>query len=526
MQSIRALLSLDSRKFRFILLPFAISLVGFVLVYTSLHWLLILKLSLVEINEKYVDYWIPCALSFIIGILYNKRINLLSFRNETIANFYLFVSMSLFACITIIVQPYLRSETGKILKVRTTRQITLQNTARYYAVDTVVLDKKMVSMSWAISHSGKNNNYTNFHGYFVLPILSSQADTNRRNFIAWYCKEYTGTLIRPLDEDEKFESFKRCIREEFSRDNLYDFKYFTRVGNSDKYNGYLKATDFSAYWIDPGIIIFLEPSNIPFDERNGDRLKWIIVIFVLSIGILYVMVLALPINEHNYKEFLKNKRTKPDMKSIREYIRGFIMFLRYLPGTTGLFALNILVFSLLLLSGGDFSVATLIKWGANYSFLIRQGEYWRLITCMFLHAGVLHLLTNMAALLFVGIILERNIGTFKFLFAYLIAGIMGSLTSIWWNVNVVSVGASGAILGAYGIIVVILIGKKNAGEPDVALLKHLLVLICYCLVMGLFMSRTIDNGAHIGGLITGSLIGLFFIRNTKPYSRNKQRDVD
>jgi hypothetical protein len=298
---------MDNRKIRLIFFPFVIGFIGFVLVYTFLHWLLVLKLSLVEINEKYIDYWIPFVLSFVISIWYNKRVDLLLFKNERIEKFYWFISILLFACLTVVVQPYLRDETGEILKVKTSQQITLQNPAKYYVIDSVVLDKKLSAWSWDITHSGRNNQVTNFHGYCVLPIFNSDPQSTNGNFLVWYCKEYKGSPLGSLDEDEKFVSFQECIRAEFSRDNLYEFRYFTRVGPSDKYTGFLKALEFSPYSYDARKIILLEPSTIPFEVRNGDRLKWIIVIFVLSIGIWYFMVLYLPIDEQHYKNYLNGK---------------------------------------------------------------------------------------------------------------------------------------------------------------------------------------------------------------------------
>ena len=116
--------------------------------------------------------------------------------------------------------------------------------------------------------------------------------------------------------------------------------------------------------------------------------------------------------------------------------------------------LNVLIFLIMGMAGlGFVSVPAqdLLRWGASYGPKIAEGEWWRLLTNTFLHNGVFHLFANMAALLFVGIILEPVLGTTRMTICYLVAGLCASLSGIWWHDAVVSVGASGAIFGLYGI---------------------------------------------------------------------------
>ena len=124
--------------------------------------------------------------------------------------------------------------------------------------------------------------------------------------------------------------------------------------------------------------------------------------------------------------------------------------------------INIVLFILMVISSGDagtiFQPNTdiLLKWGGNFKPYTLGGEWWRLFTCMFEHIGIIHVLMNMYALLYVGIFLEPILGKLKFIIAYVVTGIVASMVSLWWHDNTVSAGASGAIFGMYGVFFALL----------------------------------------------------------------------
>lgn len=174
--------------------------------------------------------------------------------------------------------------------------------------------------------------------------------------------------------------------------------------------------------------------------------------------------------------------------------------------------LNILVFVLMVLSGvSPISPdgPSLIQWGADYTPLTLGGEWWRLLTSTFLHAGVLHLAFNMYAFFFIGLLLERYLGPWLFTMAYLLTGVVASATSVYTHDMVLSVGASGAIFGMYGVFLAMLTTNLIHKEKRGPLLKSIGLFVFYNLVIGLTIGKlgAIDNSAHIGGLICGILIG-------------------
>lgn len=175
---------------------------------------------------------------------------------------------------------------------------------------------------------------------------------------------------------------------------------------------------------------------------------------------------------------------------------------------------NVLIFIMMVATGVDAftpTVESLINWGGNVRGLTLNGELWRLFTCTFLHGGIIHLAFNMYALLQVGFFLETNIGKSRYVVTYVATGILASVTSIMFNENIVSVGASGAIFGLEGLLLALLITRQLNIQPEYRnnLLTSTLVFVGYSLMFG-FSKEGIDNAAHIGGLITGFVIGLIY----------------
>lgn len=177
--------------------------------------------------------------------------------------------------------------------------------------------------------------------------------------------------------------------------------------------------------------------------------------------------------------------------------------------------LNIAVFLIMAVSGVNPvspSSESLIKWGGNIRNLTLDGQYWRLLTSTFLHGGLLHLLFNMYALLNIGAIVEIIFGKHRFFLVYVSSGIIASLLSIVFHDNAVSVGASGAIFGIYGLFLSLLVFKalNIPAEIRKSLISSIMFFIVFNLAFG-FSIKVIDNAAHIGGLVSGFLLGSVYI---------------
>ncbi|XP_030968891.1 RHOMBOID-like protein 5 [Quercus lobata] len=153
---------------------------------------------------------------------------------------------------------------------------------------------------------------------------------------------------------------------------------------------------------------------------------------------------------------------------------------------------------------------TLIKLGGlEKKSVVEGGEGWRLLSCMWLHAGVVHLAANMLSLLFIGIRLEQEFGFVRIGVLYLLAGFGGSLLSALHAKSTVSVGASGALFGLLGAMLSELLTNWTIYANKCAALFSLVIIIGINLAVGFLPG--VDNSAHIGGFISGFLLGFILL---------------
>ncbi|GKV68267.1 putative rhomboid protease YdcA [Sporosarcina sp. NCCP-2716] len=181
---------------------------------------------------------------------------------------------------------------------------------------------------------------------------------------------------------------------------------------------------------------------------------------------------------------------------------SFSQYIRQYPVVSTLIAANVLVYLLTLLPGiGD----RIFLFGVGANFLVEQGEYWRLVTPIFLHAGIMHLLFNMFSLFIFGPELEKVSGKARFLTVYFLSGIFGCIATFFvYDSTFSHVGASGAIFGIFGAFGALVYHTKHM-LPQ---LRQIILPIIGLGVVMTFIGPNINAAAHIAGLIVGFLIGL------------------
>jgi membrane associated rhomboid family serine protease/Flp pilus assembly protein TadD len=195
--------------------------------------------------------------------------------------------------------------------------------------------------------------------------------------------------------------------------------------------------------------------------------------------------------------------------------------------TQVIFGANVMVFIAMVLASGpslDFNGQVMLRFGANFGPFTLSGQWWRLLTYMFLHGGLMHIAFNMWCLWDLGALCESLYGRWTFAAIYLITGIAAGLASVAWNPGVLSVGASGAIFGLAGA----LISSFYLGEfslPRLAIsgtLRSLLFFVGFNVLFGSLFPG-IDNGAHGGGLISGLIVGALIARLAPEHDRPLRR---
>lgn len=171
--------------------------------------------------------------------------------------------------------------------------------------------------------------------------------------------------------------------------------------------------------------------------------------------------------------------------------------------TVGLVVIMVLVFLAMTLDGGSTNVNVLITFGAKLNALIQQGQWWRLITPVFLHIGFTHILMNMITLYFVGMQLEAAFGHSRFLAIFLVAGVAGNVASFCFS-DSLSAGASTAIFGLFGAF--LMLGESFWQNQVIQqLARTFLAFVVMNIAFDLF-TPGIDLAGHIGGLVGGFLV--------------------
>lgn len=509
-----------TKKLKLIFAPFLITMLSFCIIYTFLNWLLFIKFQLFSVKEMIIDFVIPLIFPAIPIIFYlHKRLNILNLKaknGKTYTDFYIFILWLSISVPTIIAQNYLKTATGKLTQVENVSAISKQEQTKYYDIKRLFIDKSKASSYTLFEVSGKHDTDFNMTIYVVAPVFDKKNNASTAtNCKYWLGIKYHNQVSNSISDSRKeseYQTFANFSETEFNRTDLSDFIYLERVGNSETGDGYKKALKNCTKLNTEGATIFISHKE-PFENKNGNSFLWFIGTLL---GGIIISLIAILIPKFNQRELKRLESGKPqenkDLKEFLEIIKpreGYFV-------TPILIYLNIAIFLVMFLSGLgfiSFNGQDLLNWGANYQPYTSNGEWWRLITNVFLHGGFMHLLSNMFGLLFVGIFLEPLLGRTKYLTIYLVTGIIASLASIWWYDATVSVGASGAIFGLYGLFLSLLLTKVFPPQINNVFLITTLIFIGYNLLMGL--TGGIDNAAHIGGLISGFVIGLIMSNSLK-----------
>ena len=202
--------------------------------------------------------------------------------------------------------------------------------------------------------------------------------------------------------------------------------------------------------------------------------------------------------------------TGNELRERREFQERIKALQPYTWATHALIGANLLIWLVTLLYGAEFSrtaAEKLLLWGGNAASEVQKGEWWRLLSAIFLHGSLLHLAMNMLGLYTAGMIVERIYGPRLFLIIYLASGLLGSALSLHFAARqALSVGASGAVFGVAGALLAALFQHRD--KLARALSKQTQAgigfFVLYSLVQG-FGQSGIDNAAHVGGLLAGCL---------------------
>ena len=314
-------------------------------------------------------------------------------------------------------------------------------------------------------------------------------------------------IYRDKEDDEIWLSHKRkhsivVFRKDVTSTQEIRFdksKIMERPEEIQQFIGYIPESYEFYYFTDK------ELSKENLNEEKPIKLKFKIISNEQSLNSLPInfLLLKMLINNEDKKTYLHYKRKVLTQNLVDKHMQ------RFTPITYTLILINIVIWLCMILYLNRFSDVKLLEVGGLVHFNVVHGEWYRLISSMFLHFNFEHILMNMLSLFIFGKIVESIIGSWRMLIIYIISGLYGNFVSLSFNTTTISVGASGAIFGLIGSIFVIMYLSKNFNKK---MIGQLLIALVVLIVFSLFMSN-INIMAHLGGFISGvliTLIGYYF----------------
>jgi len=390
--------------------------------------------------------------------------------------------------------------------------------SKYYVLRQCFPDKhKAKEYSWS-ALSGRNNEDLIYRMNILIPL---HKDINDTATCAWYGIEYSKTISNRLAADEKENEWKQFVhmaQEKFENTNLSQFTCLEDIRSGDVRGHYLKA--LKATGDSPSSAKILVPHSGSFAGTGSNKLQWFQGIFFGAQLLVLLMIIFLPADEIELQKYWNSY--KEHGKKNGDLLHYFIPSGDHFV-TSIIVDINVLVFIFMRVSGQSFigyGEAGVAKMSASFGLLSRDCDWWLLCTTIFVHGSMVQLLLNTYFLFFAGTLLEPVMGRAKYLIAYLVTGLTASLAGMWWHGATVSVGASGAIFGLYGIFLAFMLLKVFPKKVTAAMLASTLVFIGYNLLMGI--AGGVDNAAHIGGLASGFLLGFLLY----PFINKNKNDPD
>lgn len=444
-------------KINLIFKPFIIILVLLTIGYTLVNWLFFIKLGPLPVRSSISNVIIPMGLSGLaIWFYLRPRLKLLSFKNKAShwLDFYAFIAWVSIVIPVSIAQHFITTATGELTELNFIEEIPSLPPTKYYSLKRYYIDKESMSFYTSFGVGGRYRENFGMEIHMALPIFKNTRASFDQEPLAWLGLHYSQTISNRLDRSEKqylYRQFEVESLNDFKHKKVSDFLYFERINPVESKDGYADAIRQNLRY-QTNEMVFIGV-NEPFEARNGRKWHWFFGSLLIGPMVWLIMILIPKKDKRELLRIKSGKSNEAAKKAVEELISMMKLDSDFFI-TPILICLNIVVFLLFVIRGLgfiSFKGQDLILWGANYGPLTKNGEAWRLLTNVFLHDGVLHLVNNMSGLLIVGLILEPVLGRKKYLLIYLLTGVLGSLTSMWWNDNMISLGASGAIFGLYGV---------------------------------------------------------------------------
>lgn len=498
---------------RYLFAPFFVIFLATLLGYSLLNWALLARTNLVSLPDDVVGVWLPSVVSLIVvRVLVRPRLLAQNpnrkFVNALLQSF----AVVVVAIPTQMAQRYVRTATGGLTHVEAAAEIAVAPVTRYYTASRICIAYDEIMVKTISSRRGSKRQFHDLETYVVAPICSEGLLRTASRKI-WLGQAFHNRIDSRLPIDQEkivVDSLVRRAEIEFRHYDPQTYQYLEVVGRNDARRAFESALRRADQHEQLESAIILIPHHELFATRNRINLTWTVVAF--GVGTLVSLMLVLsPLISQEKPGFLLRVAESDGQR------HGFLKYFIPLKRSYGLpilIDLNMLVYLLMVLAGlglSSFRLADLIEWGANYRPALHGVGWLRLVASQFIHGGFAHLFNNLIALLAVGTILSNVLGSGAFIACYLIAGLVGGAATMLVHPTQASYGASSAIFGLVGILLVLLVLK----DPRITSNRGwYLLLASVFLGVNVFienLSNSVEFAGHVGGLVTGLLLGIIVL---------------
>lgn len=516
-------------KIKYVYFRYLLVGVLYILFYSFFRWFFEYKLGILHLKDELLDFWLPLILAFVVVVIWlRKRIFILNIKAKNGQGFlaYRFVAAITIIIPTIIAQYHVKHISSQLVMVASPYEINKAKDTDLYIIEDFDVANYYPGISATSRTGGSKDESLYYTLYFVVPLIDKNHQPDLSNHSYWYGLKFIrriNNFVSDEKKDQYWQDFYTSSLQKFKEYNYKDYDYLQGLAYSEDRDGYIRAIKELQKEVDVKKLIILEPVTDSFlKKKAANHLAWAFISFIIGA---FVFLLMIVIPSVNYEEL---KRYKEKQTMHNDDVKDLLSFLT--PNNEDfvgplLILINLVVFVVLVFSGIGVISATpqeLLDLGGNRRFEVLNGEPWRLFISMFLHDGLIHLMMNLVGIGITCFWIEIYFGRFKTLLIYLVSGIVASISSIFWYENTISVGASGAIFGMMGVMLLLLLTPIAKGVK-IIFLTILGMMGGVSLLFGFF--DNVDNAAHIGGLVTGFLLGLLFIITKRQQLKNRGENL-
>jgi TRAP-type mannitol/chloroaromatic compound transport system permease small subunit len=308
---------------RLVFIPFLITAILFISLYSFVHWLLLLKFGTFE-TERSTEFYLPILLAAIpVVLVINPRLKLLNLKHKKKINsdghfFYCFIAVLAIAFSTLSLQGFIQDSMGELTELSQIQQIHHKKATKYYSLKHqpyIDYNKLAVYSFQEVRSESKRKDKLHFEIYIVAPIFNSAGDTNSEKYEAWIGKSYHDYVFDEESDEFKvkaFDEFYNASLEHFHRNPFQEITFFERITHKKEFFEKAARSTLKAKY--PPII--MDAHYTQFQNRTKGGIELFGVIFVLSIGTKFFMIHDKSFEQKELNRFLKIPEN-PDDASLK-----------------------------------------------------------------------------------------------------------------------------------------------------------------------------------------------------------------